>query len=231
MDKVKDLTMKQSKQRIKTIEQRIHDKSYEGYTQAHDVMTTLHEQSPHRIHPSRHNTNLNKFVDKLSEVKREEHKVNSRVERHLNAAKLEGLEQMLREYNLLSRVGWKDQNMADFLDTLGRGIRAIGPNSTNSLDHTTQELYDTWKMHKLVDDLKYGLEPGVFYSPHYLAKTCRALSMMEYKNTEVVQLLVDKILLQLQRKDISPNLTVPIQQMMFGGGENTKQRYNIFEGY
>lgn len=62
-------------------------------------------------------------------------------------------------------------------------------------DYNMSEMDQSWRMDKVTEDLKFGLDPNpnVFFSPYNLAKVARELGTLGYKNTEMFPRWFDKI--------------------------------------
>jgi hypothetical protein len=71
----------------------------------------------------------------------------------------------------------------------GRGNK---PRTFN--DYTTQEMDQSWRMQKLCDDLKFGLQKSeTTLTPFYMGKIFNLLGDIGYKNSELIELEIGKL--------------------------------------
>jgi hypothetical protein len=81
----------------------------------------------------------------------------------------------LFEYSRLSTNGFNCGVLAESLKRLNQAVTAVGNNPLTFSDYTLSEMDQSWRMDKLTEDLKFGLDvnPNVFFSPHNLAEVSR----------------------------------------------------------
>ena len=131
----------------------------------------------------------------------------------------------LQEYSKLANSGFDCGVLAESLQKLNQAVEAVGNNPLTFNDYTLSEMDSSWRMQRLTDDVKFGLDPNpnVFFSPHNLARVARQLGDLGYKNSEVLPLWFDKIDVMLQQRGLDAHIEgahVPFEQAMFGGLKN-----------
>ena len=72
---------------------------------------------------------------------------------------------------------------------------ALGNHPVRTNDYTLSEMDQSWRLDKVTEDIKFGLNPNpnVFFSPYNLAKVARNLGEIGYKNNEVMPMWFNKI--------------------------------------
>lgn len=80
------------------------------------------------------------------------------------------LKEILRNYNELTARGFNSEASAATLENISNVLRARGFKGRVQGDYSASELDQSWRMQKLVDDLKHGLRSDQFFSPAHLAK-------------------------------------------------------------
>lgn len=121
------------------------------------------------------------FIEKMHQLYKKE--------RRLEKKKKEGLARMsvtpvhssapikqcLNEYSRLSRGGFDCDLLAQSLTRLNHVVVALGNNPLTFSDYTLSEMDQSWRMDKLAEDIKFGLDPNpnIFFSPYNMAKVSR----------------------------------------------------------
>ena len=67
------------------------------------------------------------------------------------------LKDILRYYNDLTNRGFNSEATVETLSNIGTAMRARGYKGRVHGDYSAVELDQSWRMQKLVDDLKFGL--------------------------------------------------------------------------
>lgn len=142
----------------------------------------------------------------------------------------------LFEYSRLSTNGFNCGVLAESLKRLNQAVTAVGNNPLTFSDYTLSEMDQSWRMDKLTEDLKFGLDvnPNVFFSPHNLAEVSRQLGYLGYKNSEIIPKWFEKIDSMLTEKDTQQYIEtakVSFSQAMFGGQKGFVPRHYIYQGF
>lgn len=103
------------------------------------------------------------------------------------------LKEILRNYNELTGRGFNSEASAATLGNIAGVLRARGFKGRVQGDYSAAELDQSWRMQKLVEDLKHGLRADQFFSPAHLAQVSQGLAEIGYKNTELIPLVFDKL--------------------------------------
>lgn len=106
---------------------------------------------------------------------------------------LHPLKEILKAYNDLTSRGFNSEATVETLKNIAGVLRARGYKGRPRGDYSANELDQSWRMQKLVDDLKFGLRPDQFFSPTHLAQTSLGLGEIGYKNTEVIPRIFEKL--------------------------------------
>lgn len=80
------------------------------------------------------------------------------------------LKEILRSYNDLGTRGFNSDGIVKTLKSIVVALRATGFKPRVQGDYTATELDQSWRMEKLVDDLKFGLKKEEFISANHFAK-------------------------------------------------------------
>jgi hypothetical protein len=72
-------------------------------------------------------------------------------------------------------------------------MRARGYKGRSMGDYTHQEMDQSWRLQKLVDDLKYGLKPTHFFAPQHLSDVSLGLGEIGYKSTDLIPMIFEKL--------------------------------------
>jgi hypothetical protein len=67
------------------------------------------------------------------------------------------LKEILKAYNDLSQRGFNSEATVETLKNLGAVMRARGFKGRVKGDYSASEMDHSWRMQKLIDDLKFGL--------------------------------------------------------------------------
>ena len=105
------------------------------------------------------------------------------------------LKTILGEYAKVSTAGFSCEVLAESLKRLNMATAALGNHPVKTNDYTLSEMDQSWRLDKVTEDIKFGLNPNpnVFFSPYNLAKAARNLGELGYKNNEVMPMWFDKI--------------------------------------
>lgn len=93
------------------------------------------------------------------------------------------LKEILRAYNELTTRGFNSELVAETLGNVANALRARGFRPRVMNDYSHNELEQSWRMQKVIDDITFGLKPDQFFSPVHLAETTNLLGEIQYKNT------------------------------------------------
>ena len=86
------------------------------------------------------------------------------------------LKTVLTEYSKISTKGFDCHTLAESLKRLNQAVQATGNHRVSMNDYTTlSEMDQSWRMDKVTEDVKFGLDPNpnVFFSPYNLARVAR----------------------------------------------------------
>ena len=113
---------------------------------------------------------------------------------------------------------------------------ALGNHPVKNNDYTLSEMDQSWRLDKVTEDIKFGLNPNpnVFFSPYNLAKVARNLGEIGYKNNEVMPMWFNKIEAMLDKtsnQDYIDGAKVGFEQAQFGGLKNFEPRHYIYQGF
>ena len=72
---------------------------------------------------------------------------------------LNPLKEILKAYNDLTTRGFNSEATVETLKNIANVLRSRGYKGRARGDYNTNELDQSWRMQKLIDDLKYGLRP------------------------------------------------------------------------
>ena len=102
---------------------------------------------------------------------------------------------ILGEYAKVSTSGFSCEVLAESLQRLNQATLALGNHPVKTDDYTLSEMDQSWRLDKVTEDIKFGLDPNpnIFFSPYNMAKVARNLGEIGYKNTEVMPMWFDKI--------------------------------------
>ena len=116
----------------------------------------------------------------------------------------EPIKTCLEEYSTLTHRGFSCEILAESLKRLNQTVAAIGNMPLTFNDYTLSEMDQSWRMDKIADDLKYGLDPNpnAHFSPHNLARVSRELATLGYKNSQVYHLWFHKLDSMLSRPSL-----------------------------
>lgn len=103
------------------------------------------------------------------------------------------LKDILRFYNDLSVRGFESSSIVESLRQVSKSLRGRGQQARVHNDYNTADLDHSWRMHKLIDDVKFGLRPDQYFSPLHLAQTSQLLGEIGFKNTSLIPLFFDKV--------------------------------------
>ncbi len=103
------------------------------------------------------------------------------------------LKDILKYYNDLAHRGFNSETAAKTLSHLEKALRARGFKGRVQTDYSATELDQSWRMQKLVDDIKFGLRADQFFAPQHLAQVAQGLADIGYKNTELLPLFFEKL--------------------------------------
>ena len=110
------------------------------------------------------------------------------------------LKEILKAYNELTQRGFNSEATVETLKNISAVLRARGYKGRVQGDYSTTELDHSWRMQKLIDDMKFGLRPDQFYSAHHLAQTSLNLGDIGYKNTELIPMMFEKLNVMLDER-------------------------------
>jgi hypothetical protein len=140
------------------------------------------------------------FIDKMQRLYKSEmryqNKVNDRLRQQENAVvfALTPLKEILATYvELSNQRGFNQQAAIATLNNLGKAVRARGLKAHSQGDYTVNQMDQSWRMSKLIEDVKYALRKDQFFSAHNLAELSQTLGQIGYKNTELIPMIVQKL--------------------------------------
>ena len=61
-------------------------------------------------------------------------------------------------------------------------------------DLSVPDLFDDWRFIRILDDIRIGLQPGIFFPPDHIGRALKALASLGYKHTELMTGLAKKVL-------------------------------------
>ena len=144
------------------------------------------------------------------------------------------VKQVLSEYNKLSERGFSGEVLASSLERLDELVGARGNQPRVYADYSVPEMDQSWRMNKVAEDLKFGLtSPHANFSPAAMARVSRSLGSLEYKNSELVSLWLDRVehLLTTESHAEQPVASPTFEQAMYGDQRNFSPRYHVFQGF
>jgi len=97
------------------------------------------------------------YKSELRFAKKQEQKF--QLQRNAILYSLNPLKDILKSYNDLTQRGFNSEATVETLQNIGKVMRARGYKGRPMGDYTPQEMDQSWRLQKLVDDLKYGLKP------------------------------------------------------------------------
>lgn len=110
------------------------------------------------------------------------------------------LKEILKAYNELTQRGFNSEATVETLRNVSAVLRARGFRGRPQGDYSTYELDHSWRMQKLIDDMKFGLRPDQYFSAHHLAQSALNLGDIGYKNTELIPMVFEKINIMLDER-------------------------------
>ena len=117
------------------------------------------------------------------------------------------------------------------LDALVKTIRAKGFAASAFDDFTMKELDQSTYITHLIEEIQYSLLPGQFFPPHHIACTVSSLASINYKNSELVPMIRNKMLAIIDNKDEIPQNDLHIDEIIFGGKIGQTNRTNLYRGF
>lgn len=101
-------------------------------------------------------------------------------------------------------------------------------------DYTHQEMDQSWRLQKLVDDLKYGLKPTQFFAPQHLSDVSLGLGDIGYKSTDLIPLIFEKLNVQLDERQLGSKTEqkhLEFNDAVYGGSKGFVDRHYVFKGF
>ena len=143
------------------------------------------------------------------------------------------LKDILRTYNELTVRGFDSELTARTLQNVSGALRARGYRPRVMNDYSLEEMRQSWRMQKVVDDIQFGLRSDQYFSPVYLAETCNALAEINYKNTDLYPQFFEKINSMLNERFLGTKYHEQFQfnTAIYGGPKNFLSRHYVFKGF
>lgn len=144
------------------------------------------------------------------------------------------LKEILRAYNDLTSRGFNSEATVETLKNVGKAMRARGYKGRVQGDYSATELDQSWRMQKLVDDLKFGLRKDQFFSPHHLAQVNLGLGEIGYKNVEIIPMVFEKLHNQLDERQLgisNEQTELSYNDAVYGGAKGFVARHYVFKGF
>lgn len=117
------------------------------------------------------------------------------------------------------------------LESLVKSIKAKGLVAPAFDDFTKRDLEQSTYLTHLIEEIEFSLLPGQFFPPHHIASTVSSLAQLNYKNSELVPKIREKMLAISENKDELPNKDLHIDDIVFGDKRGLTNRTNIFRGF
>ena len=120
------------------------------------------------------------------------------------------------------------------MKNISNALRARGYKGRAQGDYSVPELDQSWRMQKLVDDIKFGLRADQFFSPAHLAQVNLGLGEIGYKNTDLIPLVFDKLENQLNERQLGINFEnkeLSFKDAVYGGPLGFVDRHYVFKGF
>lgn len=180
------------------------------------------------------------FIDKMQRLYKSEvrfakkQKQRFTLQRNAIIYSITPLKDILKAYNELTQRGFNSEATVETLKNIGGVMRARGYKGRVQGDYSTNELQQSWRMQKLIDDLKFGLRPDQFFSAHHLAQTSLSLADIGYKSTEVIPLIFEKINVLLDERQLgvkTEQKELNFQDAVYGGPKGFVDRHYVFKGF
>ncbi len=113
------------------------------------------------------------FVEKMLQLYKNEKRIKKAQKQALARMELAPVQSLtpikacLQEYAKISTKGFNCEVLAESLKRLNQAIAATGQSAQAMNDLTITELDRSWRMDKVSEDIKFGLDPNpnVFFSP------------------------------------------------------------------
>lgn len=180
------------------------------------------------------------FIDKMQKLYKSEVRFTKKQSQKLQLQKnailfsLTPLKDILKYYNDLAHRGFNSETAAKTLRHLEAAMRARGFKGRPHTDYSSSELDQSWRMQKLVDDLKFGLRADQFFAPHHLAQVAQGLADVGYKNTELLPLFFEKLENQLNERQLGINnesKELDFGDAVYGSAKGLISRHYVFKGF
>lgn len=151
-----------------------------------------------------------------------------------NLYSLTPLKEILRSYNDVGTRGFNSEGIVNTLQSIVVALRAQGFKPRVQGDYSATELDQSWRMQKLVDDLKFGLKKDEFISAHHFAKINLNLGEIGYKSIELIPLIFNKLNDQLDERQLGikfEETELNIKDAIYGGAKGFVSRHYVFKGF
>ena len=117
------------------------------------------------------------------------------------------------------------------LETLVKSIKAKGLVAPAFDDFTKRDLEQSTYITHLIEEIQFSLLPGNFFPPHHIASTVTSLAHLNYKNSELVPKIREKMLAIIENKDELPKRDLNIDDIVFGEKRGRTTRTNVYRGF
>ena len=182
------------------------------------------------------------FIEKMSQLQKSEKQQDRKRRAALARMKTSLLMSMaplktcLSEYSKMTARGFDCYLLANSLRMVNQAVTARGNKPKLYTDYAIHELDTSWRMEKVLADVKFGLggstghDPhSVFFSSYNMADVSRQLGELGYKNTELIPLWFAKIDAMLADKYVED--AVSLEQAVYGGMKNFVPRHYVYRGF
>ena len=92
----------------------------------------------------------------------------------------------------------------------------------------------SWRLQKLVDDLKFGLKPTQFFAPQHLSQVSQGLGELGFKSTELIPMIFEKLNVQLDERQLGTKTeqhSLNFNDAVYGGPKGFVDRHYVFKGF
>lgn len=144
------------------------------------------------------------------------------------------MKEILKAYNELTQRGFNSEATVQTLKNVSAVLRARGFKGRVHTDYSTTELDHSWRMQKLIDDLKFGLRSDQFFSATHLALSSLKLGDIGYKNTELIPMIFDKLNVMLDERQLgikNEQHELSFNDAVYGGAKGFVDRHYVFKGF
>ena len=168
------------------LKEKISEQTKQGFELAKEVTANLKDFDERKF---------NLFIDKISEIEKTDSKLRKMQKESELETSLQALKGFTPFYDAVGtyRAIFDDRVLSHTFDNVAKIVRGVGSSYIPGHDYTHQGLEQGWQLANQIDEFKFGMKKGYHFTPHNIALTLESFVRMEYKDTEILPLITEKL--------------------------------------